>query len=71
MLEIHSGAGGTEAMDWANMLFRMYQRWCDSHNLTFEVDDFQVGDEAGLKSVSVRVQGNNAFGLLKSRASFG
>lgn len=66
LLEIHSGAGGTEAMDWANMLFRMYQRWCDSHNLTFEVDDFQVGDEAGLKSVSVRVQGNNAFGLLKS-----
>ncbi|MCT7848544.1 MAG: PCRF domain-containing protein, partial [Lactobacillus iners] len=59
LLEIHSGAGGTEAMDWANMLFRMYQRWCDSHNLTFEVDDFQVGDEAGLKSVSVRVQGNN------------
>ncbi|MCT3348522.1 peptide chain release factor 2 [Lactobacillus hominis] len=66
LMEIHPGAGGTEAMDWADMLLRMYQRYCESHGLKFEVEDYEPGDEAGVKSVSIRIQGNNAFGLLKS-----
>lgn len=66
LLEIHPGAGGTEAMDWADMLLRMYQRYSDAHNLKFEIENFEAGDEAGVKSVSVRIQGANAYGLLKS-----
>lgn len=66
LMEIHPGAGGTEAMDWGNMLLRMYQRYCDAHNLKFEINDFEPGEEAGLKSVSVRIVGKNAYGLLKS-----
>jgi peptide chain release factor 2 len=66
LLEIHPGAGGTEAMDWGQMLLRMYQRWADSHGLSFEVNDFEPGDEAGLKSVAVRITGPHAYGLLKS-----
>ena len=53
-------------MDWGNMLLRMYQRYCDSRGLKFEVNNFEPGDEAGLKSVSVRISGKNAYGLLKS-----
>lgn len=49
LMEIHPGAGGTEAMDWGNMLLRMYQRYCDSRGLKFEVNNFEPGDEAGLK----------------------
>ena len=66
LLEIHPGAGGTEAMDWADMLLRMYQRYSENHNLKFEIENYESGDEAGVKSVSVRIQGENAFGLLKS-----
>lgn len=66
LLEIHPGAGGTEAMDWAQMLLRMYQRYAQNHNFKFEIDDYEPGEEAGVKSVSVRVVGENAFGLLKS-----
>ena len=66
LMEIHPGAGGTEAMDWGNMLLRMYQRYCDSRGLKFEVNNFEPGDEAGLKSVRVRISGKNAYGLLKS-----
>lgn len=66
MMEIHPGAGGTEAMDWGNMLLRMYQRYCESHDLKFEVNNFEPGDEAGLKSASIRIVGKNAYGLLKS-----
>ena len=66
LLEIHPGAGGTEAMDWAEMLLRMYQRYSDAHNLKFEIENYEAGDEAGVKSVSVRIQGVNAYGLLKS-----
>ena len=66
LMEIHPGAGGTEAMDWGNMLLRMYQRYCDSRGLKFEVNNFEPGDEAGLKSVSVRISGKNVYGLLKS-----
>ena len=66
ILEIHPGAGGTESMDWANMLFRMYQRYCQNHNFSFKVIDYLAGEEAGIKSVTVTVSGKNAYGLLKS-----
>ena len=65
-MEIHPGAGGIEAMDWADMLLRMYQRYAASHDLKFEIEDYEPGEEAGVKSVSIRIQGKNAFGLLKS-----
>ena len=66
ILEIHPGAGGTEAQDWASMLLRMYQRWADSHSFTTEILDFLDGDEAGLKSVTLSIKGENAYGLLKN-----
>ena len=66
LLEIHPGAGGTEAMDWGQMLFRMYQRYCDAAGFKFEINDYEPGEEAGLKSVSVRISGKNAYGMLKS-----
>ena len=66
ILEIHPGAGGTEAQDWAAMLLRMYQRWADAHGLSTEIMDYLDGDEAGLKSVTLSVKGENAYGLLKN-----
>ena len=66
ILEIHPGAGGTESMDWADMLFRMYQRYCQKHNFKFKVIDYLAGDEAGIKSVTISISGKNAYGLLKS-----
>jgi len=66
ILTLHSGAGGTEAMDWAAMLHRMYTRWAERHNFKVELLDFLDGEEAGLKSVSILVQGTNAYGFLKS-----
>ena len=65
ILEIHSGAGGTEACDWANMLYRMYTRWCESKGYKVEVLDYLEGDEAGIKRVSLLVKGLNAYGYLK------
>ena len=65
IVEIHSGAGGTEACDWANMLYRMYTRWCDSKNYKIELLDYLEGDEAGIKRVSFLVKGVNAYGFLK------
>ena len=65
ILEIHSGAGGTEACDWAMMLFRMYTRWCDSKGFKYEVLDTLDGDEAGIKRASILVKGLNAYGYLK------
>ena len=65
ILEIHPGAGGTESMDWASMLFRMYKRYCERHNFTYEVLDYQDGEEAGIKSVTFIVHGINAYGYLK------
>ncbi len=65
ILELHSGAGGTEACDWVEMLFRMYNKWCNKKNYKFEVIDKQDGDEAGIKSVSVIIKGINAYGYLK------
>ncbi|SBW00491.1 Peptide chain release factor 2 [uncultured delta proteobacterium] len=66
ILEIHPGAGGTEAQDWASMLLRMYQRWADARHFTTEILDYLDGDEAGLKSVTLGIKGENAYGLLKS-----
>jgi len=65
ILEVHSGAGGTEACDWANMLYRMYTRYLDKHNFKYEVIDYLEGEEAGIKSVSLKVRGTNAYGYLK------
>lgn len=65
-LEIHAGAGGTEAQDWADMLSRMYVRWCEKHHMKFQVADTQPGEEAGIKSMVLTIQGKNAYGLLKS-----
>jgi peptide chain release factor 2 len=64
LLDIHPGAGGTEAQDWASILERMYVRWAGEQNFKVEVLDYLPGDEAGLKSVTMRIQGNNADGLL-------
>ncbi|MBF0142759.1 MAG: peptide chain release factor 2 [Magnetococcales bacterium] len=65
-LEIHPGAGGTESQDWAEMLLRMYLRWCESHGFQVEIVDQQPGEEAGIKSVSLRVEGQFAYGYLKT-----
>ncbi len=65
ILEIHPGAGGTEAQDWAQMLQRMYLRWADLHGYGVEELDFLPGDEAGLKSVTMRFSGENVYGFLK------
>ncbi|MBP5265787.1 MAG: peptide chain release factor 2 [Lachnospiraceae bacterium] len=66
IVTLHSGAGGTEACDWAQMLYRMYTRWALDHEFTVEELDMQEGDEAGIKSVTFQVTGENAYGYLKS-----
>lgn len=68
ILELHPGAGGTEAQDWADILLRMYTRWADSHQYKAEILDYLAGDEAGVKSVTLKIDGPNAYGLLKSEA---
>ena len=65
-LELHAGAGGTEAQDWTQMLLRMYGRWAESHGFTVETEDMLPGDEAGVKSVTLFIEGHNAYGYLKS-----
>ena len=65
IVEIHPGAGGTESHDWADMLFRMYIRWCEKKDSKIEILDYQAGEEAGIKSVSFEVKLENAYGLLK------
>ena len=66
ILSFHPGAGGTEAQDWAQMLYRMYTRWGESHGYNVKLLDWLDGDEAGLKSATVMVEGLNAYGFLKS-----
>ena len=65
LLEIHPGAGGTESHDWADMLFRMYTRWCEQNDCKVDIIDYQAGDEAGIKSVTFEIKGENIYGLLK------
>ena len=66
ILEVHSGAGGTEACDWALMLYRMYSRWAEKKKYKLELLDYQDGEEAGIKRVLIRVKGQNAYGYLKN-----
>lgn len=66
ILELHPGAGGTESQDWGEMLYRMYTRWIDKKGFSYEIIDYQDGDEAGIKGVSLLVKGENAYGLLKA-----
>lgn len=65
IIDIHPGAGGTEAMDWANMLYRMYSRYAENHHFKLSIIDFQYGEEAGLKSATIKISGEHAYGLLK------
>ena len=66
ILSFHAGAGGTEAQDWVSMLVRMYTKWADSHGFKTEILDILDGDEAGIKSASLHIEGYNAYGFLKS-----
>ena len=66
ILRLNAGAGGTESCDWASILYRMYTRWAESKGFGVEVLDYLDGDEAGIKSVTIQINGENAFGLLKS-----
>lgn len=66
ILEIHPGAGGTESQDWGGMLLRMYQRWADKNGFRVTIVDYQDGEEAGIKSVTLEIEGINAYGYLKS-----
>ena len=68
ILTFHAGAGGTEAMDWVQMIVRMYTRWSERHGFTVKVLDFLDGDEAGLKSAVMLIEGDNAYGYLKSES---
>lgn len=68
ILSIHAGAGGTEAQDWAEMLYRMYTRWAERHKFKISLLDYLDGDEAGLKSASFLIEGENAYGYMKSEA---
>ena len=67
-LEIHSGAGGTESQDWASMLLRMYTRWAERRNFKVESIEFHAGEEAGIKSATIKVSGHNAYGWLKTES---
>lgn len=67
-LEVHAGAGGTEAQDWGSMLLRMYTRWCDAHGYKVEWLEESSGEEAGLKSATIKVVGPNAYGWLKTES---
>ena len=65
LVSFQAGAGGTEAQDWCQMLYRMYTRWAEAHGYTYKILDYQEGDEAGLKSADIAIEGENAYGFLK------
>ncbi len=67
-VEIHPGAGGTEAQDWAEMLLRMYTRWAQAHNMKVDVLEVEAGDGAGIKSATIKIKGENAYGWLKTES---
>jgi peptide chain release factor 2 len=67
-LEVHAGAGGTESQDWTEMLLRMYMRWADEHRYKVELIESNAGEEAGLKSATIQVKGQNAYGWLKTES---
>ena len=67
-VEIHPGAGGTEAQDWAEMVLRMYTRWANAHGMKTEIIEEQSGDEAGIKSATIKIKGPNAYGWLKTES---
>ncbi len=66
VLKINSGAGGTESQDWAEMLARMYQRWCDKQGYSVQITNWQNGEEAGIKTMTMQIEGEQAYGFLKS-----
>ena len=66
IMSFHAGAGGTEAQDWAQMLYRMYTRWAERHGFKYKILDYLDGEEAGLKSATISIEGENAYGYLKS-----
>ena len=66
ILTLHAGAGGTEAQDWCQMLFRMYTRWAEAHDFTWKTLDYEPCDDAGIKSATISIEGENAYGFLKS-----
>ena len=66
IMDINAGAGGTEALDWASMLLRMYTRWCDARGYKYRMMDYQAGDEVGVKSCTLEIEGDFAYGYLKS-----
>ncbi len=66
VLKVNAGAGGTESQDWASMLVRMYQRWCENHNYKVSITNWQDGDDAGIKTVTMQIEGDLAYGYLKS-----
>ena len=65
IMQFHAGAGGTEAQDWTQMLYRMYTRWVERHGFTYKILDYEDGDEAGIKSAAISIEGENAYGYLK------
>lgn len=68
VLSLHAGAGGTEAQDWTQMLYRMYTRWAERHNMKYKLLDYLDGEEAGVKSATIAIEGENAYGYLKSES---
>ena len=68
LVSFHAGAGGTEAQDWCSMLYRMYTRWAERHGYTYKIMDYQDGEEAGLKSADIIIEGENAYGFLKGES---
>ena len=69
ILQFHAGAGGTEAQDWAQMLYRMYTRWVERHGFTYKILDYEEGDEAGIKSAAISIEGETPTGTSRARTA--